>query len=634
MTVPRISPTAKLVAGALAFAAVTVVTYLAGHPQMFFAFAPYDDEGYMLTALHSFLQHGHLYDDVFTQYGPFYFEAWGGLFSAFGIPVTHDGGRSVTLAVWIVSSLTIGLATARITGSYLLGLATQMLVFAALGTLVNEPMHPGGLVCLLLAAIVAISCGVRAKASVGAMALLGAALAALILVKANVGAFALAAVVLVCVVSYAPLARQRLLRPLVELGFVLIPFALMTSKLGEAWARHYAVHVAVAALAVVIALRARESRRRPPEELWWLLGGLLAVGVTSCLAILAAGTSPSGLVEGLVGQPLRQADAFSLPFVLADRVHVFDAIALGGAVAYWYVSRARESGPVWSGAVSLLSILIGVEMALSPIGKTIPFEAADLSGYQLSLLSFAWVALIPPPGESRPATAFALLLLPPLAVLQALHAFPVAGSQILWSAFLLVPVGAICVANGVRGLARNVAGERERRGLAAVGAIAAVLLFGYVVNTTLREPLDEARAAYDSRVPLDLPGARDVRLEPDEMKLYRRVTEAIDANCRSFVMLPGMNSFYIWTDQEPPSGYNATGWMTLFDDAHQRRVIEEIDPVRGLCLLVNEPIAQAWSGGIIPVGPLVHFMQREFHPLLSVGDYRLLKRAPGAGAAS
>jgi hypothetical protein len=626
--------TAKTLAAVLAFAAVTVVAYLAARPQMFFAFPPYDDEGYMLTVLHSFLAHGHLYDDIFSQYGPFYYEAWGGLFSAFGIPVAHDGGRAVTLAVWVLTSLTLGLATARMTGSYLLGLATQMIAFATLESLVSEPMHPGGLICLLLAAILAISCLVREKASVGAMAALGGAVAALILVKGNVGAFALAAVALACTVSYAPLAERRWLRPLVELGFVAIPFALMTGKLGEDWARHYAAHVTVAALAVVIVLRAREERRRPPEELWWLLGGLLVVGATSCLAVLAAGTSPGGLVEGLVGQPLRQVDAFSLPFLMSGDIHFFDALALALAVAYWALARAGRSGPGWTRAVSLLSVLIGIELALSPIGKTLPFEATGLDGYPLALLSFAWVALVSPPGGSRAATAFACLLLPPLAVLQALHAYPVAGSQVEWSALLLAPTGAICVANGVRGLAGSLRDQGVRRGLATVGAVAALCLLGFVANTTLREPLDEARAAYDSRVPLGLPGAHDVRLDPTEVELYRRVTHEINANCRSFVMLPGMDSFYLWTGQEPPSGYNATGWTTLFDDAHQERVIEEIDPDPELCLLENEPLAAAWSGGTIPDGPLVRYMRREFRPLLSVGDYRLLKRPPGREPAS
>jgi hypothetical protein len=144
----------------------------------------------------------------------------------------------------------------------------------------------------------------------------------------------------------------------------------------------------------------------------------------------------------------------------------------------------------------------------------------------------------------------------------------------------------------------------------------------------LREPLNEARAAYDSRMPLDLPGARDVRLPPTEVALYRRVTESIGANCGSFVMLPGMDSFYVWTEQEPPTGYNADGWPTLFDDADQRRVIEDIDSARGLCLLKNERLAAFWGAGTIPEGPLVRYMRREFRPILSVGDYRLLRHTP------
>ena len=196
-------------------------------------------------------------------------------------------------------------------------------------------MHPGGIICLLLATIVAISCTVGSRTSVRAMAVLGGAVAALILVKVNVGGFALAAVVLTCVVSYRVLADRRWLRLAVEIGFVAIPFALMTAKLGEAWARHYAVHVAVAALAVVIVLRSRSTGRRSPEELWWLGGGLIVVAVTICLTILAAGTSPGGLIEGVLTQPLRQASAYSNPLQLSNRIYVFDLVALLGALVYW-----------------------------------------------------------------------------------------------------------------------------------------------------------------------------------------------------------------------------------------------------------------------------------------------------------
>jgi hypothetical protein len=611
-----------------AFASVAVVTYLIGHPRMFSGFAPYDDEGYMLIALKSFLNHGSLYDDVFSQYGPFYYEAWGAVFSVFGIPVTHDGGRSVALAAWVASALVVGLASWRMTGSLLLGLATQILVFGGIATVVNEPMHPGGIICLLLAAILAISCFVRDRVSSYAMAALGGAVAALILVKINVGFFALAAVVLVCVGSYPALSARKWLRPVVEVGFVAIPILLMASKIGEGWARHYAVHVAVAALAVVIALRARSTGRRSAEELWWLGGGLLVVALTVCVAILAAGTSPTGLVEGILKQPLRQSNAFSIQLVLADRIYLFDLLALVGALAYWYVARGRDSRPsgAWISITSLLSILIGAELALSVIGRTVLFDSVSFPGFQLGFLSFAWVALLPTPGGEDEKTEFARLLLPPLAVLQALHAFPVAGSQVQWSAFLLIPVGAICVVNGARGLSLALTGRRERQGAAAIAAVAAVVMAVVIVNVQLRQTLQQVRAAYDANVPLELPGAAEVRLSQPEAQLYREVTAAIDANCRSFVMLPGMNSFYLWTEQEPPSGYNATGWTTLFDDAHQRRVIEETRSIAGLCLLKNVPLAQAWDAGKIPNGPLVRYLRRGFRPIAEFGDYKLLRR--------
>ena len=81
----------------------------------------------MLISLKSFLDHGSLYDDVFTQYGPFYYEFWGGAFSILGISVNHDGGRVATMAAWLLSSLLIGLSTWRISRSIVLGLATRSL---------------------------------------------------------------------------------------------------------------------------------------------------------------------------------------------------------------------------------------------------------------------------------------------------------------------------------------------------------------------------------------------------------------------------------------------------------------------------------------------------------------------------
>ncbi len=627
-------PRVRLAVAVVAFAAGTVVTCLIAHPRIFTGFASYDDEGYMLTALKGFVNHGHLYDRVFTQYGPFYYEAWGAVFSIFGIPVTHDGGRAVTLVAWVLSSLLVGFASWRITSSILLGLGTQILVFGALVTLVNEPMHPGGIICLLLATIVTISCFVRDRVSPYAMAVLGGAVAALVLVKINVGSFALASLLLACVVSYPVLGSRRWLRPAVEVGFVALPVVLMLGKFGESWVRQYAAHVALAALAAVVVLRARERERRPAEELGWLLGGFAALAVVVCLAIVAAGTSPGSLVDGVIRQPLRQAGAFTLPLELPKRFYSLDLIALGGAFAYSYVTRKRRGSPTgaWLATTSLLSIVVGLAMAQSVAGKSLPFDLTALLGNPLSMLAFCWVALIAPSPGAPPALAFARLLLPLLAVLQALHAYPVAGSQTLWSSFLLIPVGAICVAEGARGLHAALAAGAERRALVALAGIGAVALIWSVGNAALREPLQEARVAYDGSASLGLPGSERVHVGQPEAELYGEISAAIERDCPAFVMLPGMDSFYLWTEQEPPTGYNATGWPTLFDEEHQRRVIADTRSIAGLCLLENVPLVEYWTGGTAPSGPLVRYLHRGFRLIASFGDYRLLKREEGSRA--
>jgi hypothetical protein len=186
----------------------------------------------------------------------------------------------------------------------------------------------------------------------------------------------------------------------------------------------------------------------------------------------------------------------------------------------------------------------------------------------------------------------------------------------------------------VRGLLAVVPEAAERRALVGV-AVCVFGVVGYLVfNSGLREPLRSVQDGYDERVSLGLPGAESIHLTEEEADLYRGITAAIDRNCAALVMLPGMDSFYLWSEQEPPTGYTATGWPTLFDDSHQRQVIAEIDPIQDLCQLRNEPIAAGWSNGTIPSGPLVSYLDRGFEPIGTFADYELLIRRGGSAAAS
>jgi hypothetical protein len=613
----------RLRAGAalVGFTLATVFTVLIANPAIHVTL--HEDEAYMLTTLRSYLDHGHLYDHVFSQYGPFYTEFWAGIFSLFGLSTTLDTARDVTLVVWVTTALGLGLVALRLTRSVFLGVAVQVLSFAALDVLTAEPLHPGGLICVLLVAILAVAAffGGRPVQLLGAG--LGALVAMLVLTKINVGGLALISLALVCTVVYPSLARRRWPRAVVELVFVLVPLALTASKWGQDWAWHLGVHVSVAALAVVIALRARRSEARADGELWWIAGGFVVLALLICAAIIGSGTSLSGLVEGVVTQPLHQGEAFSVPFELPGRTWAFDAVGLAAALTYWWTARRGvRLSPTLRALAAAGQVLVGLGLALSVVDKALPVDPFDLEGFPVTMLAFVWVALVP-----AERTGFALLLLPVLAVLQPLHAFPVAGSQLYWGTFLLVAVAAVCVGNGSRALLAALAAGRDREVAYALGASAAVALAVLAVNGTLREPLNEARQAYDAATPLELPGSADVRLSEEEVNAWQGITAVIDHECRaSFLTEPGLMTFYIWTEMNPPTGMNATAWPTLFDKAQQQRVIDETSSIEGLCVLRNQQIAEFWSAGPVPPGPLVAYLRQGFQPIATFGTYELLRR--------
>ncbi len=63
-----------------------------------------DDEGYLLLTLKHYFAGEHLYTQVFTQYGPFYFLIQKAIFRLLHLPVTFDAGRAVFLGYWMLAS--------------------------------------------------------------------------------------------------------------------------------------------------------------------------------------------------------------------------------------------------------------------------------------------------------------------------------------------------------------------------------------------------------------------------------------------------------------------------------------------------------------------------------------------------
>src|SRR5260221_4690105 len=109
------------------------------------------------------------------------------------------------------------------------------------------------------------------------------------------------------------------------------------------------------------------------------------------------------------------------------------ALALAACIAYSRV-RAPDSTAdlfrIGAGLFILLSILL------------LP------SSLWLLGLSLAWIATRARRDEPN---QYVRLLLPALAVLESLHAYPVAGTQLSLAALLMIPVGAVVFHDGITG---------------------------------------------------------------------------------------------------------------------------------------------------------------------------------------
>lgn len=135
---------------AAALAAALGLTACYAYYVAFSSFASYDDEGFLDLSLRHFIQGRPLYDEVFTQYGPFYYLFNGAVFQLVGVPVDNDSMRLLVIGVWLMCAAAAALCTLRLTGSVVLAVAALAVTGVHLGVLANEPGHPQALSILFV----------------------------------------------------------------------------------------------------------------------------------------------------------------------------------------------------------------------------------------------------------------------------------------------------------------------------------------------------------------------------------------------------------------------------------------------------------------------------------------------------
>jgi hypothetical protein len=620
----------------LVYAGIAIAAALAAYYAIFTNFALYDDEGTLLVTVQAFAHGDVLYRDIYSPYGPFYYELFGGLFALTGKAVTTDASRSIVIVLWVATSLLYGVSVQRLSGRLALGAAAMIAAFAPLVVLANEPMHPQGLCVLLLGGItlLAVSASERNPARWGAFA--GALVAALALTKLNLGAYAVAAAVLAAVQTLEPLRSRSWVRRPVVAAVVAMPLLLAVRDLGQESVRNMVAVEVLALAAIVVAGWRLGERAREQGLARWLIGaaiGFVVASVAIMVAILLNGSSLADVYDGMVTEAVRVREVNPTPFPMSPAVIDWAIASL--AVAFLVIRLRRpEPGPpsVWSGG---LRILAGATIWLT-IMRIAPIALNPPAQNQISLpVVLAWIAVLPPAGATESQfNRFLRIFLPTLAVAQALQVYPVAGSQMGIAALTFVPVGGLCIADGLAVL-REWSAARGRDGLERFGVIAAVALLAFAadlgVNAIVRPGLNSF-SNYRHATALPFHGATAMRLPEDQVQAYEAMVNALhEHGCTDFIGYPNIDSMYLWSGIEPPPPDAPGVWLEALDSEKQQRIVNELRASKQPCAIRSEQRAALWlSGREVQQRPLVRYIFDDFKPVETVGEFEFLLPKPSA----
>jgi hypothetical protein len=620
----------------LVYAVLAMVMAAAAYFWIFTTFAGYDDEGTLLVSLQAFAHGEVLYRDAYSPYGPFFYEVFGGFFALTGAAVTNDISRTLVVVFWVFTSLLYGVSIQRLSGRLWLGAAGMCGAFSTLYVLANEPMHPQVLCVALLGGITLLAaCGPGRRAAwLGGWA--GALAAGLALTKLNLGVYAVSAAVLAAALTLEEVRSRPWLRwPLVGLVLVM-PFAVVARDLNEEWARNLAA-VETLSLAAIVAVGLRlRWRGREDGLLRWLVGatvGFVVAFIAILVVIMITGSSLSDVYSGMVTEALRVREINPNPFPMANQV-VDWAIASFALALLCARLRPGEPGGAawWSGALRIVAGLV----ILLGVANIHPLALAPAPQNTISLpMVLVWVAAFAPASATESQfKGFVRVFLAAMAVAEGLGVYPVPGSQIGIAALTFVPVGALCISDGIDVL-RAWSVEQGRLDLQRSGLVATVALVALTVimalNVAIRPGINSA-STYKNEPSLGLPGGTDLHLPEDQVQAYQAmVADLHKYDCTEFIGYPNINSFYLWSGIEPPPPAAPGVWHLALTAKPQQRIVNELRAAERPCVIRSENRAALWLGGReVPRRPLVNYIFSDFRPVETVGEFEFMLPKPSA----
>ena len=587
-------------------------------------FMLYDDEGYVLLTYKNFIAGGRLYDDIFTQYGPWPYVYQLGLNSVLQTPITHLIGRNLTAIHWALSAMLAGAIAARLTGEKIYALFATLATFGLLWQMSSEPSHPGSMICVLLAAGTLLIINAHSRRHWNFLgAVIGLVAGLLVLTKINIGVLFLggagvAALRLTC----WPKRWQQPALILAAAGLLLIPWGLMGSNLRESWVLIFAIQFTLGAAGLLWVTPIAGSERQIPPRTWLVsaavfIGALLCVSAVVCLR----GTTLPALLQTVFVNPLRQPSRFMIGFTWQPSVWPVAAVCwLLTARAGW---ELRYQGIL--GRTTRLALLV---VRLVVMGLFIFNLQAWLSlrginrftGFCLPLLPVFLVSLRPSrPTESAVVSASLGLWAACLALPQVLHAYPVAGSQMSWGTFLFLPVMVAGCHDAWESLAELSPGPGRWLPRAARMTL---LLVGC---TQLALLLHTGWSRYQTSRPFDLPGAENIRAGDHARLILRVLTMNALVHADVLFSRQGMFSYNIWSGVPTPTAQNATHWFWLLEHPAQAAIIDRLRQTPRSAIITSEALDDFLVNHHVPMAcPLQSFILENYRSLFVLEGFHFL----------
>ncbi len=582
---------------------------------IFSDFAPYDDEGYLMLCWKQFFEGRTLYDQIFTPYGPaYYFYEWL-LHRLAGVPLTHDTTRILCIAHWLTAAAILGFAARALTRSAGIGLLVFMEATIVLRCLTGSPGHPQELVAVLLA--VAALVAASGSTSNRRLAMLGAIGAVLTMIKINVGVFFGAGLLLslLCRARWFEKRTEFFLIPLVVASA--LPFVLMQLHLDQYWAEAYAASATLTILCAGFAAYFLTMKQTiGVRQVVQVGAGFTGITVIVLGVLLLCGSSSRGALECLVLSASKFPGMFVLPVWNPHSLVSAGAALLAMGLAISVRSRSRSLGWAMDGAKGLYG-LVGVFIFTQ-----------NTTGQFALLMPWGWLVLLPRAGgPAENERQFGRTFLCLQAAWQSLQAYPVAGAQIGLASFLPVLIYAVCLHDGVTSLVRSPWWETRRRRLAprTAGLLAALGATCLLTLFSLRWcELNSVLGVYRQLTPLNLRGARYLRLPPERVVTYTDVARYLEAHCDVFFTYPGMNSLYFWTGKPSPTDLMMEGQAIPLSETSQKELVASLAGKRAL-IVINESQANLVTRNRAPdMGPFVQFLNSDCHEVARSYPFRIL----------